>query len=617
MTLPADLRSADPDLDVSRPPAFAGVETSIMGRRWVLRGTDERAALAMSQALGLSDIVAQVLASRGVALEEAERFLTPTLKDLLPDPSRFKDMDKAAARLAVAVTSKQKIALFADYDVDGATSSAVLTRFLRASGAEPLVYIPDRIREGYGPNVTAMRQLADKGIKVVVVLDCGTTAFESLKAAKEAGLDIIVIDHHEAESQLPDVVALVNPNRLDEDRVYGHVCTAGLAFMLCVATNRELRKLGYWKAPRTEPVLTRWLDLVALGTVCDVVRLEGINRAFVLQGLKVMAKRDNTGLRALADVAGMNAAPECYHLGFVLGPRINAGGRIGESGLGARLLGTDDAAEAAAIATRLDLLNGERRDIEAAVFEDALQQLERGQEPGAVVVVAGQGWHQGVVGIVASRLVERYHRPACVIALNGDEGTGSGRSVYGVDLGSSIIAARQKGILIKGGGHAMAAGFSLRHDQLDAFRAFLDERVGRQTGGAAFAPDLRLEGAISVRGATVELAEEISRLAPFGPGNAEPRLAIRNVRIAYADIVGSDHIRFSMSTSAGGGTLDGISFRSVGTPLGQLLLSAHDRLVHVAGRLKADTWQGRTRVKFHLEDAALAMTDQSDGEALH
>lgn len=612
MTLHAGHRSAETTLDTIASAAFSGVENSVSGRRWVLRDIDERAALAMSQSLGLSDITARALTGRGIGIEDAEKFLAPTLKDLLPDPSRFVDMDKAAVRLADAVLKNEKIALFADYDVDGATSSAVLARFLRAAGATPLVYIPDRIKEGYGPSVSAMQKLAGQGIGVVIALDCGTTAFDALKAGKDAGLDIIVIDHHEAEPQLPDVYALVNPNRMDEDRVYGHLCTAGLAFLYAVAINRELRGRGYWTAERPEPVLTRSLDLVALGTVCDVVKLEGINRAFVVQGLKVMAKRENTGLRALSDVAGLHAMPESYHLGFVLGPRINAGGRIGDSGMGAKLLRTEDPGEAAAIATRLDILNGERREIEAACFEAALQQIEKGPEPGACVVCADQGWHPGVVGIVASRLVERYHRPACVIAMDDDTGTGSGRSVYGVDLGAAIIAARQKGILIKGGGHAMAAGFSVSRGALGEFRAFLDERISRQTGGAPIKPDLRLDGSIALRGASVELAAEIATLAPFGPGNPEPRLAIRNVKIPFADIVGGDHIRFSLSQGSGG-TLEGISFRSVGTPLGKLLLSAHDQMVHVAGRLKADSWQGRTRVKFHLEDVALAQAGEDVG----
>ncbi len=606
MTSPAGLRSADAMPDVPLSDAFAGVEQSVTGRRWVLRDVDERAALALSQALSISDIAARALTARGIGIEDADKFLSPTLKDLLPDPSRFKDMDKAAKRLADAVVNGENITLFADYDVDGATSSAVLARFLRAAGAHADVYIPDRLNEGYGPSVGALEKLAEEGAKVLVALDCGTTAFDALRAGTDAGLDIVVIDHHEAEPELPAVHALVNPNRMDEDRVYGHLCTAGLAFLFAVAINRELRARGYWSGDRTEPVLTRWLDLVALGTVCDVVKLEGINRAFVVQGLKVMARRDNPGLRALADVAGLNSMPESYHLGFVLGPRINAGGRIGDSGLGSKLLRTDDAGEAAAIATRLDILNGERRDIETACFEDAIRQLEQGPEPGAAVVAAGDGWHPGVVGIVASRLVERYHRPACVIAMDGETGTGSGRSVIGVDLGAAIIAARQKGILIKGGGHSMAAGFSVSRDALHDFQTFLNERIMAQTGGALIKPDLRLEGALAIRGATLDLAQEIAALAPFGPGNPEPRLAIKNVRIVFADIVGSDHIRFSLQQGTGGGTLEGICFRSVGTPLGDLLLSRDDVPVHVAGRLKADSWQGRTRVKFHLEDAAYA-----------
>lgn len=589
------------------PRLFAGVACSVSGRRWILRDTDERAALALSQALGLPDIVARVLTSRGIGLDEAERFLDPTLKDLLPDPSRFVDMDKAATRIADAVVAGEKIVLFADYDVDGATSSAVMARFLRAAGAEPQVYIPDRLREGYGPSIPAMQALAADGAKLIVTLDCGTTAYDALGAAKKAGMDVIVIDHHEAESQLPEVDALVNPNRLDEDRVYGHLCTAGLAFLAAVAINRELRSRGHWNTARPEPVLTRWLDLVALGTVCDVVKLEGLNRAFVVQGLKVMGKRGNPGLRALSDVADLREAPESYHLGFVLGPRINAGGRIGQSDLGARLLRTEDLGEATTIAARLNILNAERRDIEAAVHNDALEQAFRlGDDPGAAVVVAGQGWHPGVVGIVASRLVERFNRPACVIAMDGELGTGSGRSVSGVDLGAAIIAARQKGLLVKGGGHAMAAGFSVSNDNIGAFRTFVCDRVAQQSNGGPVTPDVRIEGAISVRGASIELAEEIARLAPFGPGNPEPRLAIQGARIAFSDIVGTDHVRFSLTAGPGGGTLDGICFRCVGSPLGDLLLSARDEIVHVVGRLKADTWQGRTRVKFHVEDAARA-----------
>lgn len=608
MTLPADLRSADLAANHSPENAIAGVERSISGRRWVFKETDERAALAMTQALGMPDIVARILAGRGHDLTAVDAFLSPTLKELLPDPSRFKDMDRAAERMAKAILDGEKIALFADYDVDGATSSSVLSRFLTAAGIDATVYIPDRMKEGYGPSAEAMQKLANDGHQVVVALDCGTTATDPLAAAKEAGLDVIVIDHHEAEPDLPDVHALVNPNRLDEDRVYGHLCTAGLAFLFVVAINRELRNRGYWSSGRAEPVLTQWLDLVALGTVCDVVRLEGLNRAFVVQGLKVLAKRDNAGLRALADVAGLNSTPESYHLGFVLGPRINAGGRIGDSGLGAKLLRTEDTGEAAAIATRLDILNAERREIEAACFEEALRQVEQMDDPGACIIVAGESWHQGVVGIVASRLVERYSRPACVIALNDGMGTGSARSVPGVDLGAAIISARQKGILLKGGGHMMAAGFSVDISNLEGFRAFMNERISEKTGGGAFSSELRIEGAISVRGATVDLAEELARLAPFGPGNPEPRLLIKDAYIGFADVVGGDHVRFNVKAGSGGGSVDGIAFRVVGTPLGDYLLSKNDRPVHLVGKLKADTWQGRTRAKLHLEDAALANT---------
>ena len=353
-------------------------------------------------------------------------------------------------------------------------------------------------------------------------------------------------------------------------------------------------------------MLTRLLDLVALGTVCDVVKLEGLNRAFVTQGLKVMAKRGNTGLVALGDVAGVNEAPQSYHLGFVLGPRINAGGRIGKSDLGATLLRTENTAEANAIAAKLDILNAERREIEANVFEQALQQIERTGEPGAAVVVAGEGWHQGVVGIVASRLVERYGRPACVIALDGATGTGSGRSVPGVDLGAAIIAARQKSLLIKGGGHAMAGGFTVAAEHLQDFAAFIADRIAQQSGASGTKPTFKIDGTLSVRGVSVELAEEIARLAPFGPGNPEPRFAVMDVRLAFSDIVGKDHVRCTFNAGAGSGSLDGIAFRAMGTPLGQLLMQAKDQTMHVAGRIKADTWQGRTRVKLHIEDAARA-----------
>lgn len=578
-----------------------GTAVSVTGRRWTFRDVDPRRQLTLQQTLGISDFLAGALAARGLDVDSAPGFLAPTLKDLLPDPSRFKDMDKAAARIADAVIKGERICIFADYDVDGATSSAVVRRFLRAAGVESPVYIPDRMTEGYGPSVPAMDKIADAGARVLIMLDCGTTAFDPLARAAEKGMDVVIIDHHEPEPSLPKAFSVVNPNRLDEDRAYGNLCTAGLAFMLAVAVNRELRGKGYWGGARPEPVLTRFLDLVALGTVCDVVKLTGLNRAFVAQGLKVMAHRDNPGLRALADVAGMDATPSCYELGFILGPRINAGGRIGKADLGATLLATDDPAEAGAIAARLDMLNAERREIEAAVFEDALARTEMLDEPGAVVVAAGEGWHPGVVGIVASRLVERFDRPACVVAMDGETGTGSGRSVAGVDLGAAVIAARQSGLLIKGGGHAMAAGFTVSAGAVDELRAFLDQRV-RAQGGVPPKKDLLLDGAVTARGASLDLAVEIARLAPFGPGNAEPRLALEHVRIAATDIVGKDHVKVRLAAD-GGGSVDAIAFRAAGTNLGQALQNSRGAPIHLAGRLKTNTWQGRTRVSFHIEDA--------------
>lgn len=593
-----------PDPTKNLPIFESDQRISVSGRQWTFRQFDERTALAISQTHQLPAPVAEAMASRGIGLDDVESFINPTLKDLLPDPSRFKDMDKAATRIADAIQNNEKIALFADYDVDGATSSSVMARFFRVCGHDPIVYIPDRITEGYGPSETALKKLADQGAKLVITLDCGTTAFDALGAGRGLGLEIIVIDHHEAEPELPDVHSVVNPNRMDEDRTYGHLCTAGLAFVLAVAINRALRDRDYWTDDRPAPVLTRLLDLVALGTVCDVVKLTGLNRAFVVQGLKVLAKRANTGLRALADVAGLHETPGSYHLGFVLGPRINAGGRIGDSGIGAKLLRSDDDGEAGALATKLDILNAERKQIEADVFNDALEHAHRLNENDVVTVVAGDGWHPGVVGIVASRLVERFGKPACVIAMDGQQGTGSGRSIPGVDLGAAIIAARQTGHLIKGGGHAMAAGFSVSRDGLDEFRNFLQERIKSHAGEGPMGLPTRLDGRLSIRGATFELAQSLEQLAPFGPGNPEPRFLLQGVRISYSDIVGADHLRMTIAGAAGAGSLDGIAFRCVGTPLGELLSSSRDTPIDLVGRLKTDTWGGRTRAKFHVEDAA-------------
>jgi len=592
----------NPDADGA--DCVLGVENSLTGKRWIGRAADERQSMALAQRLGVPEIVGRVLAARGVGLEDAPAFLTPTLRELLPDPSRLAGMDDAAERLASAVMQGERIGIFGDYDVDGATSAALLTRFIAAVGGRSLTYIPDRLKEGYGPNTPALLKLKQDGASVVVTVDCGTAAHEPLQAAAAAGLDVIVVDHHEAEAKLPAACAVINPNRLDDRSEQGQLAAVGVAFLLAVAVNRALRAAGWYKT-RAEPELTRWLDLVALGTVCDVVPLTGVNRAFVGQGLKVMAARENVGLRALADVAGLSEPPGTYHAGFVLGPRINAGGRIGAPDLGTRLLGTDDAAEAAELARRLDGLNRERQAIEAAVLEAALAQIEAAGDAGPVVVAAESGWHAGVVGIVASRLVERFNRPACVVAFDGNTGTGSARSVAGVDLGAAVIAARQAGLLIKGGGHKMAAGFTLARDRLGDFKAFVGERVARIVREKGIRPSLHLDGAMKPAAATMDLAESLQRIGPFGSGNPEPRFVIPSARLGYAAVAGENHVRGRL-TDGQGGSLAAISFNSLDSPLGQALLRSDGAPLHVAGRLRVNTWQGRSSAQLLVDDAAPA-----------
>jgi len=581
-----------------------GVERSFSGKRWVDRSGDARIGLALAQRLGIPEIVGRLLAARGVGFDEAEIYLEPKLASLLPDPSTFKDMDKAADRLARAVMAGERIAVFGDYDVDGATSSALLRRYFRAAGAEIDVYIPDRLKEGYGPNAPAMLQLKDKGAAVVVTVDCGTTAYDALQTAADAGLDVIVADHHVAEAKLPAAYAVINPNRMDEDNPHGQLAAVGVSFLLAVAVNRALRAAGHF-ASRPEPDLRQWLDLVALGTVADVVPLTGVNRALVVQGLKVMTRRGNPGLSALADVAGMDETPGAYHLGFVLGPRINAGGRLGDSNLGARILSTDDETEARELAKQLDDFNQQRRAVEEAVLEEAMAQAD--EEPGGgAVLVANAGWHPGVIGIVASRLVERYGCPACVVSLDEDKGVGSGRSVPGLDLGAAIIAARQQGLLVNGGGHAMAAGFTVEPGKIGALREFLSDRLARLAAELNHAPKLYIDGNLSLPAASLELAQHIERLAPFGSGNAEPRFALTGVRVAKADVVGKDHVRCILTGDGASGRLSGISFRSADTPAGQRLLNHGGLPVHVAGRLRPNRWRGSVSVQLLIDDVAPA-----------
>jgi len=594
--------------------AFLGVERSASGRRWRLRGiADDSEAAAIATQLAVPDILARLLTQRGVGLEEAACFLNPRLRDQLPDPAHLKDMDHAVERLVRAIRDGEKIVVYGDYDVDGATSAALLLRFLAAVGAEGGLYVPDRMREGYGPNAPALLRLKEQGAGLVITVDCGTTAHDALAAARAAGLDLVVIDHHVAEPLLPSAVAVVNPNRLDQESAHGHLAAVGVAFLLAVAANRALRTAGWYRS-RPEPDLLQWLDLVALGTVCDVVPLTGLNRALVAQGLKVAARGANPGMAALAAVAQLNgraAAVDAYQLGFVLGPRVNAGGRVGVADLGARLLSTDDPALAAEWAQHLDGYNKERREIEAQTLAAAIELVERQNAASPVLVfAAAEGWHPGVIGIVAARLRERYERPACVVALADGIGKGSGRSVPGLALGPAVIAARQAGLLINGGGHAMAAGFTVAADRLIELRDFLADRLNDGLDRALLVPELAIDAALSAEAAQGDLLAQLDALAPFGSANPEPRFAFPMVRAAYVEAVGTGHLRLRIADALGaegsGGQLNAIAFRVADTPVGELLATAKGRAIHLAGHLRRDAWRGGDAVQLVIDDAAPA-----------
>jgi len=588
--------------------AVLGVERSLSGRFWRARGGDDRAGLVLAQRFGLPEIVGRLLAGRGVEAENAERFLAPTLRDFMPDPSHLKDMDRAVERLVRAIRNSEPVVVLGDYDVDGATSSALLLRFFAAVGGTATVYIPDRQREGYGPNGPALFKLRAEGARVVVTVDCGITAHDALEDGAKAGLDIIVVDHHLGEPSLPPAMAVIDPNRIDEASPHGMLAAVGVTFLLVAGINRALRLSG-WYETRPEPDLMQWLDLVALGTVCDVVPLIGVNRALVAQGIKVMRRRGNIGLAALGDAAKIGERLDAYHVGFILGPRVNAGGRVGEADLGARLLATEDPLEARSLAAHLDALNAERRALEAQVLAQAIEQVER-TGPGALVFAAGQDWHPGVIGIVASRLKDRYNRPACVVGLAGGIGRGSGRSVPALALGQAVIAARQAGLLLNGGGHAMAAGFTVEEAKLDQLRGFLAARAVEALREAEPMLTLDIDGALAAGAATPVLAELIERLGPFGTGNSEPRFVIPNLRVVRADIVGGEHVRCIFGEGAGPARLKGIAFRAL-TPereseLGKALLQSQGASFHLAGHLRADRWQGRDGVQLLIDDAARA-----------
>ncbi|MDR2857436.1 MAG: single-stranded-DNA-specific exonuclease RecJ [Novosphingobium sp.] len=592
----------------SRPANVFGIESSLGGKAWRWRGGNMDLA---SGAAGLEDdIVTQLLLARGVPREDVERQRVPSLRTFLPDPSHFRDMDAAAERIAQAVLTDEAVTVYGDYDVDGATSAALLIRLLRMFGREARYYIPDRLLEGYGPSGEALVRIAGEGSSLIVTVDCGAMAHEALAMAHEAGADVIVVDHHKCAAELPVAAALVNPNRLDESEIgiaHSHLAAVGVAFLLAVATVRVLRQRGYFRQ-RPEPDLFALLDLVALGTVADVAALHGLNRALVAQGLKVMARRENIGMAALIDASRINRPPNCSDLGFALGPRINAGGRVGEATLGVRLLTSEDPAEAADIAAQLSRLNDERRAIEAAVQEAAEMQVAA-QHNRAVLVLAGRGWHPGVIGIVAGRIKEKAGKPALVIALDADEagnGKGSGRSIAGVDLGAAIIAAREAGLLVAGGGHAMAAGLTIAPDKLDALADWLDAKLGAAVTAAMTRQALLLDLALAPGGLTPRLVATLDSAGPFGMGWPGPRVAIGPVRLVKADLVGADHVRL-IARGDDGASFKAIAFRAAGSDMGQALLhGAQGRRLWLAGRARIDDWGSRPQAELHLDDAAWA-----------
>lgn len=589
-------------------PAFLGVERSVLGRRWRgrLDARGEAQALALTQAHGIDDFLARVIAGRGVTVADAESYLDPKLRDLMPDPSSLRDMDAATDRLARAIETFEQIAIFGDYDVDGACSSALLVDFWRAAGApEPFLHIPDRIVEGYGPNVEAIRDLAARGATLLVTVDCGTTSHDAFAIARALGLDVIVLDHHQAPEVLPEAL-VVNPNRLDELSGQGALCAAGVVFLALAGLSRTLRARGWWREDRPAPDLLAALDLVALATVADVAPLARLNRALIAKGLMVMAARSRPGLAALIDASRLEGPPRARDLGFALGPRINAGGRIGDAGLGARLLTLADGGEARRIAVELDRLNGERQIVEKATLEQAVALAEAQLAKSnllSCLVLEGEDWHPGVVGLIASRLKERFNLPIFVIAFNGEYGTGSGRSLSSVDLGSAVRRAVDLGFAIKGGGHAMAAGVTLARDRLDDFRVFLNEALEASVEAARREDALILDAVLAGRGVNLDLLRRVERAGPFGQGNPEPLFVLPEQQVAFAQLVGADHVRARLR-SRDGATVDAIAFRAASSPLGDALLRGDGAWFHVAAKLSSNVFRGRERVETRIIDLA-------------
>lgn len=578
---------------------------SLNGNLWRVTQADERQSELIAQKFNLPLLLSRILVSRGIRAEEVLSFLDPKLQVLMPNPFVLKDMKKAAQRIAEAVIKKQKVAIIGDYDVDGATSTSVLRLFLESVGIEPMIHIPER-DEGYGPSHLAVNEFVQGQAQLVVTVDCGTTAFEVLEYATAQNMDVIVLDHHEAEVKLPKIYAIVNPKRLDEENDYPYLkymAAVGVVFMAIVAVNRELREQGFY-ADKTEPNLMNWLDLVALGTVCDVVPLLGLNRAYVRQGLKVMSLQNNLGLKALFAKAAVTDAPSAFHLGYVLGPRINACGRVGEAALGNKLLCSKDSFLAEELAQKLNDFNDKRKEIEGYVLLKAMEILEGTPQTYPMAFVSGNDWHQGVIGIVAGKLKERYNLPAFVMSVESDEVKGSARSITGVDLGALIISAKEKGILTKGGGHTMAAGFSLEESKIEEFREFVGQYVIDKLGQEAVAPVIEVDGVLDAAGATVELAEQLAMLEPFGSQNTEPRIVLPRVRVSKASLVGSGgHIRCFLSSNSGG-NLKAMAFRMADTEAGMALLKNRGEYCSVLGVLRPDNWMGRQGVQFIIEDVS-------------
>lgn len=572
--------------------------------KWMLKDINARHALTIKQRHNISDILSRIVAARTNSLEEADHFLSPSIKHQLPDPFHLHDMNKAVDRIIQAIEQQEVITIYGDYDVDGATSTALFTRFFAMLGVKVSFYIPDRIVEGYGPNTEAFMKLHQQGTQLIITVDCGTVSHEPITAATQAGTDVIVIDHHIGTDDLPPATAIVNPNRLDENSPYRNLAAVGVSFLVCVALCTRLKEQGFF-AKHPAPDLLSLLDIVALGTVCDVMTLTGLNRAFVSQGLKVMAQRKNLGLRTLSDVARLDASPSCYHLGFVLGPRINAGGRVGKADLGSTLLTTHDPMEAKAIALELDRLNAERKTIESLVLDEAIAQVEQRGHNAPLLLVRGEGWHPGVIGIVASRLKEKYHKPAAVIAIENGIGKASARSVAGLDLGALVVHAKQLGHLVAGGGHSMAAGFTVEADKIDILEQFLCNQCEKQVATYQQERALEIDAVLSISSVNVALAQSLDVASPFGVGNPSPRIVISQCYLIKADILKEEHVRciFGHDQSGGtGGSLKAMMFRAMETPLGDILLNAKGKRMDIAGQIKLNHWQGRTTAEFTLED---------------